>query len=110
VHQFVHIGRKAMVGGVSGVARDIIPFGIANGMPARLRGLNVIGMKRSGIDEAAIKACTRAFMFVFKGKEGTFEERVNAAFEKYKDNEMVQEQLRFIKESLGGKRNVTVAE
>ena len=110
VHQFVHIGRKAMVGGVSGVARDIIPFGIANGMPARLRGLNVIGMKRSGIDEAAIKACTRAFMFVFKGKEGTFEERVNAAFEKYKDNEMVQEQLRFIKESLSGKRNVTVAE
>ena len=49
-------------------------------------------------------------MFVFKGKEGTFEERVNQAFEKYKDNAMVMEQLEFIKESLGGKRNVTVAE
>ena len=107
VHQFVHIGRKAMIGGVSGVARDVIPFGIVNGMPARLRGLNVIGMKRSGIDESVIKACTRAFMFIFKGKDGTFEERVNAAFEKYQDNAMVQEQLNFIKESLSGKRNIT---
>jgi len=110
VHQFVHIGRKAMVGGVSGVSRDVIPFGIANGMPARLRGLNVIGMSRSGIDEKTIKACTRAFMFIFKGKEGNFEERVNAAYEKFKDNPMVIEQLDFIKESLQGKRNVTVAE
>ena len=49
-------------------------------------------------------------MFIFKGKEGNFEERVNAAFEKFKDNEMVIEQLNFIKESLAGKRNLTVAE
>ena len=92
------------------MSRDIIPFGIANGMAARLRGLNVIGMSRSGIDEKTIKACTRAFMFIFKGKEGNFEERVNAAYEKFKDNPMVIEQLDFIKESLQGKRNVTVAE
>ena len=49
-------------------------------------------------------------MFIFKGKEGNFEERVNAAYEKFKDNPMVIEQLDFIKESLQGKRNVTVAE
>lgn len=110
VHQFVHIGRKAMVGGVSGVARDVIPFGIVNGMPARLRGLNVIGMSRSGIDEKQIKACTRAFMFIFKGNEGNFEQRLAAAEEKFKDNDMVMEQIAFIKESLKGKRNVTVAE
>ena len=110
VHQFVHIGRKAMVGGVSGVARDIIPFGIANGVPARLRGLNVIGMSRSGIDEKTIKSCTRAFMFIFKGKDGNFNERVDAAFEKFKDNDMVIEQLNFIKESLQGKRNITTAD
>ena len=36
-------------------------------------------------DEKTIKACTRAFMFIFKGKEGTFVERVEAAFEKFKD-------------------------
>lgn len=110
VHQFVHIGRKAMVGGVSGVARDIIPFGIANGMPARLRGLNVVGLKRSGLDESVIKSCTRAFMFIFKGKEGNFSERLAAAEEKFRDNEMVTEQIAFIKDSLAGKRNLTVAE
>ncbi|MBP1531892.1 MAG: acyl-ACP--UDP-N-acetylglucosamine O-acyltransferase [Alphaproteobacteria bacterium] len=110
VHQFVHICRKAMVGGVSGVARDIIPFGIANGMPASLRGLNVIGMSRSGIDEKTIKSCTRAFMYIFKGKDGTFAERVASAFEKFKDNEMVIEQLQFIQESLKGKRNITIAD
>jgi hypothetical protein len=49
-------------------------------------------------------------MFIFKGKEGNFEERVNAATEKVKDNEMVMEQIEFIKESLKGKRNITVAE
>ena len=79
-------------------------------MPAKLRGLNVIGMSRSGIDEKQIKACTRAFMFIFKGKEGNFNERLAAAEEKFKDNEMVMEQIAFIKESLKGKRNVTVAE
>ncbi|MBR1398932.1 MAG: acyl-ACP--UDP-N-acetylglucosamine O-acyltransferase [Alphaproteobacteria bacterium] len=110
VHQFVHIGRKAMVGGVSGVARDIIPFGIANGMPAKLRGLNVVGLKRSGVDEATIKSCTRAFMFIFKGSTGNFEERLKQAEEKFKDNAMVMEQIAFIKESLSGKRNVTIAE
>ncbi len=110
VHQFVHIGRKAMIGGVSGISRDVIPFGISNGMPAKLRGLNVIGLKRSGLDEATIKSCTRAFMFIFKGKEGNFEERVTKAEEKFKDNEMVMEQIAFIKESLAGKRNLTVAE
>lgn len=110
VHQFVHIGRKAMVGGVSGISRDVIPFGIANGMPARLRGLNVVGMKRSGLDESVIKFCTRAFMFIFKGQEGNFAERVAEAEEKYKDNAMVMEQIAFIKESLAGKRNLTVAE
>jgi UDP-N-acetylglucosamine acyltransferase len=99
-----------MVGGVSGVARDIIPFGIANGMPASLRGLNVIGMSRSGIDEKTIKACTRAFMFIFKGKDGTFAERVMAAREKFSDNPMVLEQLDFIDESLKGKRNITIAD
>ena len=79
-------------------------------MPASLRGLNVIGMSRSGIDEHTIKSCTRAFMYIFKGKEGTFVERVEKAFEKFADSPMVMEQLEFIKESLAGKRNITIAE
>ena len=110
VHQFCRIGRKAMIGGMSGVARDVIPFGMVTGDRGKLRGLNVIGLKRSGIDESAVKAVTRAYMFLFKGKNGTFEERLAEAREKYKDNEMVMEQIRFIDDALESKRNLLTAE
>lgn len=110
VHQFCRIGRKAMIGGLSGVARDVIPFGIVTGDRGKLRGLNVIGLKRSGFDESTVKAITRAYMFIFKGKEGTFEERVKQAHEKFKDNAMIMEQIEFIDEALEGRRNIMTAE
>ncbi len=110
VHQFCRIGRKAMIGGLSGVTRDVIPFGIVTGDRGKLRGLNVIGLKRSGFDESTVKAITRAYMFLFKGKEGTFEERLKIAREKYKDNDMIMEQVQFIEEALQGKRNIMTAE
>ena len=110
VHQFCRIGRKAMVGGMSGVDRDVIPFGMVAGDRGKLRGLNVIGLKRSGLDEHTVKSITRAFMFLFKGKEGNFESRLAEAKEKYKDNALVMEQLKFIDEALVGRRNVMQAE
>ena len=110
VHQFCRIGRKAMIGGMSGVARDVIPFGMVTGDRGKLRGLNVVGLKRSGIDEHTVKSITRAFMFIFKGKDGTFEERVEQAKEKFKDNEMVMEQVKFIEEALTSRRNILTAE
>jgi UDP-N-acetylglucosamine acyltransferase len=51
IHQFVHIGKLAMVGGMSRIDRDIPPFMIVEGHPGRLRGLNRIGLKRSGLSE-----------------------------------------------------------
>lgn len=110
VHQFCRIGRKAMIGGLSGVERDVIPFGIVVGGRAKLRGLNVIGLKRSGLDEHTVKSITRAYMFLFKGKEGTFEERLEQAKEKFQDNEMVMEQIQFIDEALEGRRKIMIAE
>lgn len=110
VHQFCRIGRKAMIGGLSGVDRDVIPFGIVTGDRGKLRGLNVIGLKRSGYDEGVVKSITKAFMFIFKGKEGTFEDHLAQAHEKFKDNEMVMEQVKFIDEALQGRRKIMVAE
>tara|TARA_Y100001968_G_scaffold215665_1_gene198393 strand:- start:290 stop:1129 length:840 start_codon:yes stop_codon:yes gene_type:complete len=49
VHQFVHIGYLAMIGGMTRVDRDVPPFCLAEGHPGRLRGLNRIGIKRSGL-------------------------------------------------------------
>ncbi len=51
IHQFVHIGYLAMVGGMTRVDRDVPPFCLAEGHPGRLRGLNRIGIKRSGLIE-----------------------------------------------------------
>ena len=51
IHQFVHIGYLAMVGGMTRVDRDIPPFSLAEGHPGRLRGLNRVGIKRSGLIE-----------------------------------------------------------
>jgi len=110
VHQFCRVGRKAMIGGLSGVDRDVIPFAIVTGERGKLRGLNVIGLKRSGYAPEVVKAISRAFMYIFKGKEDNFETRVQKAKELYKDNEMVMEQLEFIEISLAGRRNVMIAE
>ncbi|MBO5443526.1 MAG: acyl-ACP--UDP-N-acetylglucosamine O-acyltransferase [Alphaproteobacteria bacterium] len=110
VHQFCRIGRKAMIGGLSGVDRDVIPFGIVVGERGKLRGLNVIGLKRSGFEESVIKAITRAYMYIFKGKEDNFVTRLEKAHEKYKDNEMIMEQIKFIDEALAGRRNIMTAE
>jgi len=51
IHLFVHIGYLAMIGGMTRVDRDVPPFCLAEGHPGRLRGLNRIGIKRSGLME-----------------------------------------------------------
>jgi len=48
VHQFTHIGERAMVGGMSRIDRDVPPFMLAEGHPGRIRGLNLVGLKRAG--------------------------------------------------------------
>ena len=110
VHQFCRVGRKAMIGGLAGVDRDVIPFGIVTGERGKLRGLNRIGMMRGGMDEATIKSVTRAFMYIFKGKEDNFEIRLEKAKDKFKDNELVVEQIEFICAGLSGRRKVMTAE
>lgn len=110
VHQFCRIGRKTMIGGMTGIGRDVIPFAIVTGDRGKLRGLNLVGLRRSGYDEHTIKAVTRAYMYIFKSNDGTFEERVAKAKEKYADNSMVQEQIKFIEEAMHSRRQVLVAE
>ncbi|WP_115121418.1 acyl-ACP--UDP-N-acetylglucosamine O-acyltransferase [Synechococcus sp. UW105] len=51
IHQFVHIGRMAMVGGMTRVDRDVPPYCLVEGHPGRVRGLNRVGLRRSGLAE-----------------------------------------------------------
>ena len=66
IHQFVRVGHHAFVSGVTGVTGDIIPYALASGARARLHGLNLIGMKRSGIQRAEIHAARRAYRLLFE--------------------------------------------
>lgn len=109
VHQFCRIGRKAMIGGMTGVDRDVIPFGIVTGDRGNLRGLNLIGLKRSGFAPDVVKAISKAYMYIFKSSEDTFAVRLEKAHEKYKDNPMVMEMIEFIDLSEKGRRKAMKA-
>ena len=76
VHQHVRIGRHAMIGGMSGVERDVIPYGQVMGDRARLCGLNIIGMQRRGFSRDDIQGLRNAYQVLFS-PDGTLSDRVN---------------------------------
>ena len=96
VHQFARIGRHAMIGGMSGVEHDVIPYGSVMGNRARLAGLNVVGLKRRGFTREQIHALRTAYRLLF-AQEGTMAERLSDAEEIYHDNEAVMEIVAFIR-------------
>ena len=67
VHQLVQIGRCAMVGGMSRISRDVPPYFLVEGSPARVRGLNRVGLRRSGIEasSAAFQELKRAYRLLY---------------------------------------------
>lgn len=97
VHQYVRIGKHAMVGGMSGVENDVIPYGSVMGNRAHLSGLNIIGLKRRGFSRNAIHTLRNAYRLLF-AEEGTMAERLADVSELFKDNEVVQDIITFIRE------------
>ncbi|MBN9039566.1 MAG: acyl-ACP--UDP-N-acetylglucosamine O-acyltransferase [Rhizobiales bacterium] len=65
VHQFVRIGHHAFVGGTTGIPGDVIPYGMAIGNRARLRGLNIVGLKRSGATRQELQTLRAAYRMLF---------------------------------------------
>lgn len=96
VHQFVRIGQHAMIGGMSGVERDVIPYGSVMGDRARLSGLNIVGMQRRGFARDEIQALRSAFQILF-GENGTLSQRVDEIAEKYRNVHAVQDIVDFIR-------------
>jgi len=68
VHQFVRIGKFAMVGGLSRVTQDIPPFMLTEGAPARVMGLNRHGMRRAGLDADTQQAIKQAYRLIYRSK------------------------------------------
>jgi UDP-N-acetylglucosamine acyltransferase len=69
LHQFTHIGEGAFVAGLAKVVTDVIPYGMADGNPCLLRGLNLVGLKRSGFDRASIHAIRHAYRLLFEADD-----------------------------------------
>ena len=69
IHQFCRVGAHAMIGGCTKIVQDVPPFTIADGHPAQLRGLNIVGLQRRGFSEAAIRTLKNAYKTLFLKKE-----------------------------------------
>ncbi len=96
VHQFVRIGRHSMIGGMTGVAHDVIPYGSVIGNRAKLSGLNIVGLKRRDFDRETIHSLRQAYRLIF-AQEGTLAERLDDVAELFGENQPVMEIVEFIR-------------
>lgn len=71
VHQFCRIGRFAITGGCSKIVQDVPPFMIADGNPAEIRGINLVGLERNGFAPESVKSIKEAFRLIYRSKYNT---------------------------------------
>ena len=94
IHQFVRIGRGAIIGAVTMVTNDVVPFGLVQGPRGELDGLNLVGLKRRGVERVDITAMRAAYQMLAQG-EGTFLDRARRLAEET-DSAYVREMTDFI--------------
>lgn len=94
IHQFVRVGRGAIVGAVTMVTHDVIPHGLVQGPRGELDGLNLVGLKRRGAARADIQALRAAYAALKQG-EGSMRERA-ARLTEESGSDLVREVARFV--------------
>ena len=94
VQQFTRIGKMAMIGGMTGVLHDVIPYGLSMGNRNSLQGLNLIGLRRAKFDNKDILTLSDAYKEIFATKNLT--ENLIKLNGSFKDNPLVKEVLEFI--------------
>ncbi|GGH19027.1 acyl-[acyl-carrier-protein]--UDP-N-acetylglucosamine O-acyltransferase [Cribrihabitans marinus] len=94
LHQWVRVGRGAIIGALTMVPKDVIPYGLVQASRGRLDGLNLVGLKRGGVPREDISALRRAFQTLSQG-DGTFQERAQR-IGKETDSEYVQRIVAFV--------------
>ncbi|MDI3542938.1 MAG: UDP-N-acetylglucosamine acyltransferase [Candidatus Atribacteria bacterium] len=103
VHQFVRLGKLVMIGGLSKVVMDIPPYTLADGHPARLFGLNIVGMKRRGINKEKREQVHQIYSLIYHSnlpRSQALQELKNSSF----DPQLVEEIVGFWERS---KRGIT---
>ena len=94
VQQFTRIGRLAMIGGMTGVLKDVIPFGLSFGNRNYLKGLNLIGLRRKKYENKEIIELGQAYKKIFSSDN--LHDNVSKINGEYKDNNLVKEVTNFI--------------
>ena len=94
VQQFTRIGRLAMVGGMTGVLKDVIPFGLSFGNRNYLKGINLIGLRRSKYENKKIMELNEAYKKIFSSKN--LHKNLSKINGEFKGNKLVQEVTEFI--------------
>ena len=95
VQQFTRVGKFAMIGGMCGVVRDVIPYGIAHGNRSILQGLNLIGLRRKNFPNKEILSLSEAYKIIFKNENLT--ENLSNLSNDLRKNKLVSEVVNFIK-------------
>ena len=95
LHQFVRVGDGAFIGGCSAVSGDVIPFGRAAGNRARLRGLNLIGMRRSGMTATDVSVLRAVYRRVFD-PQATFGRNLEGARAEFGDDPIARKVIDFL--------------
>ncbi len=97
IHQYSRIGQLAMIGGMTGIINDVIPYGLSMGNRNYLNGLNLIGLRRKNIPRKEIKELSDAYNIIFKNEK--INENISFLSEDLKNNLYVKKVLEFINEN-----------
>ena len=94
VQQFTRIGKMAMIGGMTGVLHDVIPYGLSTGNRNSLQGLNLIGLRRAKFENKDILGLSDAYKKIFATKN--IIENISTLNSSYQDNQLVKNVIDFI--------------
>ena len=98
IHQFSKIGEGAMIGGMSGVTADVVPYSTVVGNRAKLSGLNILGLKRRNIEKKEISELRKVYKYIFHNNINTLRERVIDMKQKEFKEQTIQIFLEFLSE------------
>ncbi|GAB6099450.1 acyl-ACP--UDP-N-acetylglucosamine O-acyltransferase [Halanaerocella petrolearia] len=101
VHQFVRIGEMAMIGGTSKVVKDVPPYILADGHPASVNGINIVGLRRNGVDPETRRKIKEAYKILYRSNLNT-NQAIDEMEEELDSSSMVENFLRFLRNAQRG--------